>query len=189
MYAVGFAPWDSGIPDELVDVIEGSDALPPGRALDLGSGMGGKTVYMATKGWQVTGVESVPRALARARDRADKAGVSVDWRRGDVTRLEELGLNTGYDLFFDFGCFHGLNDAQRTRYAAGVASLAAPTATLLMMGFRKALPPVPSGISSAELLRRFPGWKLIWENPTATSPTSAMRRADAGWFWLRRDDP
>ncbi len=40
-YVIGFKPWDSGVPPpELVSVVEGPGALPPGRALDLGCGTG-----------------------------------------------------------------------------------------------------------------------------------------------------
>jgi hypothetical protein len=40
-YLFGVKPWDSGIsPPELVKVVEGGDALRPGRAIDLGCGTG-----------------------------------------------------------------------------------------------------------------------------------------------------
>jgi 2-polyprenyl-3-methyl-5-hydroxy-6-metoxy-1,4-benzoquinol methylase len=108
MYAVGFAPWDRIMPTELKQLMEGPEALPKGRALDLGSGKGTKAVYMAAHGWTVTAVEAVPRALKGARGRAQAAGVTVDFRLGDVTRLSDLGLEPGYSLLFDFGCYHGL---------------------------------------------------------------------------------
>ncbi len=123
MYRLGFTPWDRVLPQELADVITGPNALPPGRALDLGSGLGTKAIYMATHGWRVTAVESVPRALEEAQRRASKAGVKVDFQRGDVTRLGDLKLEPGYSLLFDFGCFHGLNSGQRDAYVQGVNAL------------------------------------------------------------------
>ena len=186
MYAIGFAPWDRGIPAELQQIVNGPEALTPGRALDLGSGLGRKAIFLASNGWEVTGVEMVPRAVARAKRRAAQAGVQVDFRVGDVTRLEAVGLTSGFDLLFDFGCYHGLNERQREQYSAGLSLLAAPSATLLLMGFRKALPPVPKGVSAAELLERFPGWQLVWERPVTSAITAAMRRADSAWFRLRR---
>lgn len=143
MYAFGFAPWDRIMPNELKRVIEGPEALPKRRALDLGSGLGTKSIYMATNGWQVTGVEMVPRALQQANIRAAAAGVEVDFRLGDVTRLGDLGLEPGYTLVFDFGCYHGLKPEQRARYAEGVTALAAPAATLLMMAFTRCYRPFP----------------------------------------------
>src|SRR6266704_4253828 len=149
MYALGFAPWDRVLPSELKRAIEGPAALPKGRALDLGSGMGAKAVYMAEQGWEVTAVEAIPRALREAERRAEIAGVKVDFRRGDVSRLGDLSLEPGYSFLFDFGCYHGLKAVERARYAEGVTQLAAPGATLLMMAFTRAVPPVPSGVSES----------------------------------------
>src|SRR2546425_1283590 len=140
MYRIGFTPWDRVLPAELGEIV---GALPPGRALDLGSGQGAKSVFLARHGWQVTAVENVPRAMAEARRRASDAGVAIDFRAGDVTRLSELNLSPGYSLVFDFGCYHGLNRKQRDAYGEGVNALAAPGAMLLLMGFTRAVPPVP----------------------------------------------
>jgi SAM-dependent methyltransferase len=187
MYAVGFTPWDRAVAAPLRDAIEGPNALPASRALDLGSGLGTKSVYMATHGWDVTGVDFVARALKEARRRAQAAGVKVDFRQGDVTRLADLGLTPGYSLLFDFGCYHGLKRDQRVRYAEGVTALAAPGATLLMMAFTKAVPPVPSGVSDTELRERFgPAWDLAWSKTGEQAGTPTMMRAEAAWFCLKK---
>jgi cyclopropane fatty-acyl-phospholipid synthase-like methyltransferase len=187
MYLFGFTPWDQVLPDELRQVIEGPTALPPGRALDLGAGQGGKAIYMASHGWKVTAVENVPRALAQARKRAETASVNVDFRLGDVTRLTELGLDPGFNLLYDFGCFHGLNAAQRDGYAHGVTDLAEPRGMLLMMGFTKPIRPVTLGLTEAELDRLFgAAWKLEWSHPDPSGGTRAMKRAAPYWFCFSR---
>ncbi len=186
MYAVGFTPWDGPVPVPLKEMIEGPNALPKGRTLDLGCGKGTKSVYMAAHGWNVTGVDFVPRALKEARRRADAAGVKIDFHEGDVTNLADLGLAPGYSLLFDFGCYHGLKREQRDRYAAGVTTLAAPGATLLMMAFTKALPPIPSGVSESELRERFGAWDLAWSRSNEQPGTPAMMRASAAWFCLKK---
>src|SRR5438045_6610553 len=87
MYRLGFTPWDSGVPPpELIEVIEGARRLPAGRALDIGCGTGTTTVYMASKGWQVTGVDFVPRAIRAAGAKAAAARLPVAFLVGDVTR-------------------------------------------------------------------------------------------------------
>lgn len=187
MYRLGFTPWDRVLPAELADMITGQDALPPARALDMGSGSGTKAIFMATHGWHVTGVEAVPRAIAESRRRAAAAGVKIDFRAGDVTRLEELNLEPGYSLFFDFGCYHGLNGRQRDAYARGVKSIAADHATLLMMAFTKSSPPVVTAVTEEDLRTRFgPGWTLVWSHPDTSRGTATMRRAVAFWFCLVR---
>src|SRR5262245_14478682 len=95
-YLIGFKPWDIGVPiPDLVSFIEGPSAPPPGRALDLGCGTGTNTVYLALHGWEATGIDLIPRALAAARRRATAAGVSPRLVLGDVTRLDEAGVGSG----------------------------------------------------------------------------------------------
>lgn len=187
MYRLGFSPWDRETPRELVDLITGPEAIARGRALDMGSGKGGKAVFMAEHGWTVTAVENVPLAMREARRRADRAGVRIDFREGDVTRLADLGLERGYSLVFDFGCYHGLTSSQRAAYGRGVSAVAAPGATLLLMGFTHALPPVPSGVSESELQGHLgEDWRLVETHPVSAG-TPAMARARAAWFrFVRR---
>jgi len=137
----------------------------------------------------VTGVEYVPRALEEARRRAAKAGVKVDFRRGDVTRLGDLKLDPGYNLVFDFGCFHGLKSLQRGAYVQGVNSLTASGATLLMMAFTKPVPPITAGVTEAEILERFgPEWKMAWSRVAEVENGSvATRRGMPGWYCLVRN--
>jgi SAM-dependent methyltransferase len=189
LYRVGFTPWDTGqVPPELSDLIEGANALPTGRALDVGCGTGAQAVYMARHGWQVTAIDAVPRPLARARARAQAEGVTVDWILGDVARLGRLGLEPGFTLVFDRGCFHGLDDGQRAACAAAVSDLAAPGATLLMMAFAPNRVPVgPAGIEESEIVARFAGWRLVSAQPDARrSGSGPLRNVPLTWYRLVR---
>jgi hypothetical protein len=67
-----------------------------------------------------------------------------------------------------------------------VNAVAAPGATLLLMGFRRALPPVMRGVSEAELQQHLGGgWRHLWTGPVSAG-TPAMSRAAAAWFCFRR---
>ena len=71
--------------------------LTAGTALDLGSGEGGDAIWLASQGWQVTGVDVSASALARAGDHAAAAGVSeaIEWERHDLA----LSFSSGsFDL-------------------------------------------------------------------------------------------
>ncbi len=179
MYLVGFKPWDSGFPPpELKAVIEGPAALAPGRTLDLGCGTGTNAIYMAQHGWDVTGVDLVGSALRKGRQKASAAGVTPRLVRGDVTRLDRLGVGSGYGLLFDLGCFHAIPESRRDAYVAGVTAAAADGATMLLFGFAPgAMRFVPSGVSAAELRRRFRDWELV-------DATRGTDRIESWWYRL-----
>jgi len=58
--------------------------LPPGRALDLACGEGRNAVWLAGRGWRVTGVDFSDIALAKAAELAASRGVDVEWVVADV---------------------------------------------------------------------------------------------------------
>ena len=189
MYRVGFTPWDTGVvPDELSALVEGDDALPAGRALDIGCGTGTQSVYLAQHGWRVTAIDAVDRPLARARARAEAARVAVDWIHADVPELGAVGIEPGLTLAFDRGCFHGLNDRQRAAYAAGVTALSRPGATLLMMAFAPSrVPGAPAGVEDREIVARFDGWELSATGPDSEGdPAGPMRNVPRHWYRLIR---
>lgn len=136
MYRLGFKPWDTGVPPpELKRLVEGPDARPRGRALDLGCGTGTNAIYLAHHGWEVTAVDFTPRAIAMARAKVEAANVKPRVILGDVTRLEALGVGGGYSLVFDLGCLHSVPESRRDAYARGVTSATVAGADFLVFGF------------------------------------------------------
>ena len=179
----GFKPWDSGVPaPELVTFVENN---PAGKSLDLGCGTGTNTIYLAQKGWDATGIDFVPRAIATARKKAAAAGVSPRLMVGDVTRLTELGIGGGYSLLLDLGCFHSIPDAGRDDYVKGASAVALSGATMLLCGFirrEKSRRVGPRGLTQDEVRDRFAnGWELVRQ-----SPGQPIEGYDASWYTLRR---
>lgn len=184
MYLLGFEPWDSGIPPpELKQLIEGSDARTPGKALDLGCGTGTNAIYMAQHAWQVTAIDFVPRAIASAQAKAQAAKVSPRFIVGDVTRMQELNVGDGYTLAFDLGCLHSLPEQLRDAYIAGVTRATASGADFLIWAFYK--PPnfaFSAVVTREEVDKRFGGtWDVLraWggEEPD---------RFPGRWYHLRK---
>jgi SAM-dependent methyltransferase len=172
-YRLGLTVWERPVPPaDLVDLVEGPSPSRPGRALDIGCGTGTDSVYLAVHGWDVTGVDMVPEALAAARRRALAAGVSPRFVEGDVTCLRDLGVGDGYTLLLDFGCFHTLPRDRRDAYVESVSGAAAPGATLLLYGFRRPprLAPMHAGVTVDEVRERFTrsGWELVTAEPMSS---------------------
>ena len=131
-------PWDTGTPPpELVRTVQGPQALPPGRALDLGCGTGTNVLYLARHGWEAVGVDFVGQAIRKARKRARAAGLPARFFTGDVTRLDRIkGLGGPFDLILDIGCLHSLSPQDRIRYADNVKRYLRPGGTFLLYAWQ-----------------------------------------------------
>ncbi|HEX5532591.1 MAG TPA: class I SAM-dependent methyltransferase [Actinomycetales bacterium] len=126
----------SGEPNPvLVDV---SDGLQPGRALDLGCGEGGDAVWLAENGWQVTGVDISSTALAHAAALADERGVGsrVTWLAANLEEFEPTG---DHDLVFSF-YLHTPVDFPRAEVLRRAAATLIDGGHLLVVG-HEGLPP------------------------------------------------
>lgn len=120
----------SGEPNAVL-VREVSD-LPPGRALDLGSGEGGDAIWLARRGWRVTAADVSGVALRRAAEQAERAGVAdrIDWRRHDLAVSFPEGV---FDLVS--ACFlHSTMEMPREKILRRAAAAVAPGGVLLVAG-------------------------------------------------------
>ena len=109
-----------------------ASSLPPGRALDIGCGEGGDTVWLAAQGWAVTAVDFADAALARTAMHAAEAGFGerVETRRVDVRTFDPDGET--WDLVSSQ--FMHLPDGRMVDLVGRLASAVAPGGTLLVVG-------------------------------------------------------
>ncbi|ELY95877.1 class I SAM-dependent methyltransferase [Natrialba taiwanensis] len=68
----------------------------PQSVLDLGCGTGTLSVLLAAAGHDVTGIDLSPEMLGRAREKAQRAGLSIDFGVGDAEQLPVP--ENGYDV-------------------------------------------------------------------------------------------
>jgi len=79
--------------DLLAGAIQGR---APGKALDIGMGQGRNSVFLASKGWDVTGIDPSDAGVRIAREQAEKAGAKI---RALVAREEDFPLgDSQWDL-------------------------------------------------------------------------------------------
>jgi len=110
-------------------VAEAAD-LEPGSALDVGCGEGADAIWLADRGWRVTGVDLSTVALERAAGHAVDAGVAVDWQCVDV--IGWAPDEKSYDLVTSH--FLHLRGEPRRKLFARLADAVAPGGTLLLVG-------------------------------------------------------
>jgi SAM-dependent methyltransferase len=104
--------------------------LSPGRALDLACGEGRNAVWLAERGWRVTGVDFSDVALAKAERLAASRGVEVEWVLGDVVEYEpERGA---FDLVAVL--YLQLPMEVLAKALHGAAAAVAPGGTLIVLG-------------------------------------------------------
>lgn len=180
-YRRGVTPWDTGVsPPELVEVIEGPNALEPGRALDLGCGTGTNVLYLVRHGWTAVGVDFSSLAIEAARRK--EGGISgATFVEGDVTRLRGLGVEGPFDLLLDIGCFHSVVPSRRAAYVREVAAVARPGAPMLIFAFGPRMRvPGTRPTREREVRRRFTRSFELERVLPGTHPPGAA------WFSLRR---
>lgn len=106
-YAKGEMPWNySKASPDLVRALD-AGALRGGSALDIGCGTGSDAMELARRGFRVTAIDLVPRAVQMARARATEAGQlgRIDHRIGSILQDDVGGP---FDVLYDRGVYHYL---------------------------------------------------------------------------------
>lgn len=104
--------------------------LSPGTALDVGCGEGADAIWLAARGWDVTGTDVAQIALDRAARAAAEASVDVRWARHDLVGDFPAGT-------FDLVTAHFLHSPVEIPYGQilqAAARAVAPGGTLLIVG-------------------------------------------------------
>jgi SAM-dependent methyltransferase len=106
-----------------------ASSLTPGRALDVGAGEGADAIWLALRGWTVTGLELSGVAIERAQGHAAREQVHVDWHHAG---LLDATLDPGA---FDLVTVHYLGVPRSPENLAETAliSLVAVGGTFLMV--------------------------------------------------------
>lgn len=149
--------------------------LEPGHVvLDVGCGTGTLAVLVARTcpGVEMTGIDPDPRALARARRKADRAGVSVRFERGfgDAMPFADGAV----DRVFSSMMFHHLSREDRSKVLAEVHRVLKPGGRLEFLDF--------AGAPHNVLAQLVHGQQL----DTAAHERLLRRMAEAGFSFARR---
>lgn len=166
-----------------------------GRAVDLGCGAGIYAVYLASQGYEVTGVDLMLEALDMAAARADDAGVDLTLVEANVLEWEGEGP---YDLVLDASCMHSFTGEDRETYRRRLlGDWLAPDGDYVLVHFARKhffdwRPMGPRRRTRAEIVDEF-GPSLVEvayaEDQLTGVPLPVGPRPRIGQYWFRRSAP
>jgi tellurite methyltransferase len=89
-------------PSALLEIIfqQFGSILSPGRALDIASGRGRNSIFLAARGWAVEAMDISAVALAATKKRAEEKGLSITVTNADLDYADLS--DAAYDLILNF---------------------------------------------------------------------------------------
>ena len=181
-YQDGPAPWDVEQPQQAIVRLAAESGFT-GAVLDAGCGTGDNAIYLAALGLSVFGFDVAESAIAIARERAQARGLEVEFAVADAFALDRMGRT--FQTVLDSGLFHTFDADERSRYAASLATVTEPGATVYVLCFSDEGPDTgPHPISRNDLASAFDaagGWRIA-----AIEPTRILTRyhTDGAPAWL-----
>lgn len=175
---LGTPPWDIGTPQPAISELARA-GLFEGRVLDAGCGTGEHALLAASLGHDSTGIDSSPRAIALAGQKAEARGLRVRFLVADALELSSFGER--FESVVDCGLFHVFDDGDRARYVAGLGSVTSAGGRLVILCFSDAMPGDwgPRRVSEAELQASFAeGWRIDELAPSRLKVNSIAEAAD-----------
>lgn len=125
--------WELGKPRSILVEYMQRGLLSAGRALDTCCGTGTNTIYLAQNRLEVTGIDVSKTAIGIAKQKAQDAGVSINFLVGSFI---DLSFCDGvFDLVWDMGCFHHVAMEERPAFIAGVHRVLKPQGTYMLTCF------------------------------------------------------
>jgi SAM-dependent methyltransferase len=179
----GTPTWDIGRAQAAVERLADGGWIA-GKILDVGCGTGENAILLADLGFEVVGVDMVAAAIEKARTKAGRRGVAVEFLVWDALRLAELGRT--FDTALDVGLFHSLQPEQRAAYAASLGAAVRPggRALLLCWSARNPFGYGPERIRGSDIRASFRrGWRV---EDIAEETLETLMEAGTVHAWLAR---
>ena len=138
-------PWNVQTPpDVLTNLVESGWVLPC-DAVDLGCGAGNYAVWLASKGFRMTGLDLSASAIALATDLARQKDVACRFTTRDMTGIVE-GFDNAFDFAYDWEVLHHVFPEDRERYVMNVYRMLRSGGRYFSLCFSEEEPPGFGGV-------------------------------------------
>lgn len=130
----GEIPWNMEDPPKaLVELIE-AGKIQPCKTIDYGCGTGNYALYLATRGFDVTGVDISPTAIKLAEENARQKGVRCNFIVADILGAVKE-IREKFDFAYDWELLHHIFPEQRAKYVENVYERLNPKGLYLSLCF------------------------------------------------------
>lgn len=127
-------PWNIESPPAAVVELIDSGQVSPCKTIDMGCGAGNYAIYLASVGFNVTGIDISPSAIALAEATAKEKSVACRFMVADVLAgLPEI--TDTFDFAYDWSLLHHVFPEDRKQYVETVHRLLVPSGTYLSVCF------------------------------------------------------
>jgi SAM-dependent methyltransferase len=132
-------PWNSENPPDALVTLVRSGKIRPCKTVDLGCGAGNYALYLAGRGFVVTGIDSSPTAIQIAQANARKQGAACRFIVADLLGDMHEVTDT-FDFAYDWEVLHHIFPEDRETYVKNVRKILNPGATYLSVCFSETDP-------------------------------------------------
>jgi cyclopropane fatty-acyl-phospholipid synthase-like methyltransferase len=177
----GRPPWDIGRPQKEFVGLVGRGEIT-GSVLDIGCGTGEHSLFFAENGYDVWGIDSAPRAIQKAQEKAAGRELPVHFLVMDTLHLSRLGRK--FDNVIDSGLFHTLSDDDRPLFVDTLATILFPAGKYFMLCFSEREPGGygPRRVTKKEIQDSFrEGWLINYIRPAVFE---SHTRAGGSRAWI-----
>jgi SAM-dependent methyltransferase len=130
----GNVPWNNENPPDLLVNLVDSKTIKPCKAVDLGCGAGNYTIYLASMGFEMTGIDLSDEAINIAKKNAFNKNFTCSFISGDITEDAEI-VKDKFKFAFDYEVLHHVFPDKRNKYVNNVYNLLEPDSFYMSVCF------------------------------------------------------
>lgn len=167
---------------KLVELVIDGTIKRNSKILDVGSGPGNESIFLAKQGMKVIGLDLNPEAIELAKKLSELQKVKVEFVQGDALKMPFK--DQMFDVVNDTFVFHHFEPSVRKQYAREINRILKPDGIFILRGFSCKMTPGsgPFRLRSRDILDAFTPYFEV-EHLSLFKNLPTIKRPDQ-WHWF-----